>query len=378
MNLQFGKIKLLPDLRAMSGLLALCAVILLSFPISAFAQNNTNPANGPLTAGATVNVPPPVNNAVNLPNNVPNAPNINAPGGTLGDVINNTWLSSSLIPSLFTGFAYLFGLYLGIKAIWQIKEHVTLGPQSMPIWEPMKSLLAGSAFLALPTIIDAVFTSLAIGGVGGGGFFNFGGGTVITPHSESGLGFNNTGANGGGLDALLVRFMSDVWQPMHWLIGGFAYLAAIVLVMIGISRVLKSAQEGPRGPAGIGTIITFITAGALFSLDAMMGAFSSSFFGTPTVATFADLQYADGMTAQELGHVHSVISAVLAFMMVVGWISFVRGWFIFRKVADGDSQASLMAGFTHLIGGALAVNLGPLMNAVQNTLGIAGSGIIFN
>jgi hypothetical protein len=33
---------------------------------------------------------------------------------------------------------------------------------------------------------------------------------------------------------------------------------------------------------------------------------------------------------------------------------------------------------THLIGGAAAVNLGPLINAVQQTLGIGGLGVVFN
>ena len=48
-----------------------------------------------------------------------------------------------------------------------------------------------------------------------------------------------------------------------------------------------------------------------------------------------------------------------------------------RGVAEGSQQASVMSGVTHLIAGALAVNLGPLLNAVQVTLGITGYGIAF-
>jgi hypothetical protein len=61
----------------------------------------------------------------------------------------------------------------------------------------------------------------------------------------------------------------------------------------------------------------------------------------------------------------------------VGLISFLRGIYIIREVADGNQQASMMAGLTHIIGGALAVNLGPLINAVEQTLGITGFGINF-
>jgi len=72
-----------------------------------------------------------------------------------------------------------------------------------------------------------------------------------------------------------------------------------------------------------------------------------------------------------------VISSVLQFMIVLGVVSFARGIFIVRGVAEGNGQASLMAGVTHLIGGALAVNLGPMMNAVQSTLNLTAYGVSF-
>jgi hypothetical protein len=62
-------------------------------------------------------------------------------------------------------------------------------------------------------------------------------------------------------------------------------------------------------------------------------------------------------------------------MIIIGIISFIRGWFIIRDVAEGNQQASMMAGATHIIGGALAINLGPILAAVQNTLGITGVGL---
>ena len=71
------------------------------------------------------------------------------------------------------------------------------------------------------------------------------------------------------------------------------------------------------------------------------------------------------------------MSAILKFLAIVGFVSFVRGIFIVRDVAEGNNQASIMAGMTHIIGGALAVNLGPLLTAVQTTLGITQYGITF-
>jgi len=68
----------------------------------------------------------------------------------------------------------------------------------------------------------------------------------------------------------------------------------------------------------------------------------------------------------------------LEFMIMVGLISFVRGIFIIREASEGGQQASIMAGVTHMVGGALAVNLGSLINAVEATLGITNYGIQFS
>jgi hypothetical protein len=287
-------------------------------------------------------------------------------GNGIGAVMCNINKSSTGLPIFLGGLCYLFGIYLGIRAIWLLKEHVATGGQ-VPIWDSLKRFAAGGGMFALPYVASAAYATMA----GGSGFF-----PGIIDHAETQ--FNNNGAGGGGLDAMMIALMRDIWVPVHNLMAAFAYMAGLILIVIGISRLLKSAQDGPKGPAGFGTIMTFLTAGALLSVDSMMGAFSSSLFLSPTVATFAELSYTDGMTAEEVGHVHAVISSVLAFVMVLGWISFIRGWFIIRDVAEGDHQASLMAGITHLIGGALAVNLGPVMNAVQNTFGLAGYGVVFS
>jgi hypothetical protein len=299
----------------------------------------------------------------------------------LGDVLCNIGQSLSDIPGLFTAFAYLCGVYLAISGIIKIREHVT-NPQQTQIWDPMKRFLAGGAFFALPAVLNAVRTTIR-------GDEGLGGATPLQSYDMA-MFAGSTGGDlslgpfsidlpfiqGGGLDTMLVALIGDIWAPMLGLIGGFGYLAGIVLVMVGISRLLKTAQDGPRGPGGIGTIMTFLTAGALFSLDALMGAFQVSLFDNVKTANYAIVGTLTG-SANADDHVTAVISAILGFMVIVGWISFVRGLFIFRDVAEGSQQASIMAAFTHLIGGAVAVNLGALLNAVQSTFGLLPYGVKF-
>lgn len=281
-------------------------------------------------------------------------------GNSIGAVINNLVYNSMDLPALLSAFAYMFGLILGVMGILKLKDHV-MSPDRTPLSDALKRFLVGGALFALPVVIEASYRMLASG---------------IYAADQSY--YNVSGYSGGGLDAMMVFMMSDIWNPIHNLIGAFCYLAGLGLIIIGISRLLKTSQDGPRGPAGMGTLMTFIVGAALLSADSMMGAFIGTLFADDTTRNFGELAYTSGMTDASLAHAHTVISAVLAFMAIIGWISFVRGWFILRSVAEGGQQGSLMAGVTHVFGGALAVNLGGVLNVVQNTFGIAGYGILFS
>lgn len=287
-------------------------------------------------------------------------------GETMGSVIQNTVESSEDMPNLLSAFAYLFGIVLGALAIGKLIEHVQ-SPQQVSVWEPLKRFFAGGAFFALPTVMDAAYNTLV--------------GTGDSEVDSIGYGaWNTSGLSEGGLDAMVVRFVGNIFEPMHYLLSAFGYLAGIVLIMIGISRMLKSAQDGPRGPGGLGTIMTFIVAGALFSFDRLMRAWTYTMFdgNGNQLMTYAELAYDSGMDDAVMGHANAVISGLIAFVAILGWVSFIRGWFIIRDVAEGNQQASMMAGITHLFAGALAVNLGAVINVVQTTLDIADYGVNFS
>ena len=108
-----------------------------------------------------------------------------------------------------------------------------------------------------------------------------------------------------------------------------------------------------------------------------MAAFSTSIFGD---ATAAHNPIFTGQVGQALGNnadvVKTTISALVAFIGIVGWIAFIRGWFVLRAVADGSQQASITQALTFLFGGALAVNIGDVVNALASTVN-GGLGISF-
>ncbi len=180
------------------------------------------------------------------------------------------------------------------------------------------------------------------------------------------------------LDEAMGCFMGNTMGPMHVLLNFFCFCSGLIFIMIGISRLIKTSQEGARGPGGLGTVSTFATGGILLSATTLLRALSDTFFASARTETLASLTYTGTMSAAETDAAYNVIAAVLKFMIIIGLISFVRGIFIMRDVAEGSQQASVMAGMTHIIGGALAVNLGPLMNAIQSTLGITAFGVTFS
>lgn len=285
-----------------------------------------------------------------------------AVGSGFGRSICNLVIYTASAPSFLNAVSYLFGLVLGFWALLKIRDHV-LDPRSTTIWIGAAKLIAGGAFFSLPYVIEVATLTVS--------------GDLAAVDKTT---FNETGGSSctpAGLDMAMYCLMADIFGPIHIIINFFTLIAGIIFVMIGIGRLMKNAQDGAKGPGGMGTIMTFLTGGILISFNTILGAFSQSLFASGTVLTYAELTYKDGLGGDELAHAHTVISAIIKFMIIVGLISFVRGWFIMRGVAEGSQNASAMAGITHIIGGALAVNIGPLLSAVQQTLGIDGIGVTF-
>ncbi len=285
-----------------------------------------------------------------------------AAANTLGAVISRVTNDTNMtIPGVFTGFSYMMGLIMGFTGIMKLKEHVE-NPNQVQFLEPIKRFLAGGMFFLLPFVADVVREMIEDDG---------------NQVGYSGNGWSGS-TSGVGLDAMIVALMRDVFLPLQWAFGAFGYMAGLALVIIGISRLLKTEQQGPQGPTGIGTVMTFIVAGCLFSINSIIGYFSTTMFTDDVINTRGVLQYQAGLGTGAANHVHAVISGIIAFSIVIGWVSLIRGFFILRGVSEGSQQASMMAAITHLIGGVLAINLGSVIMAVQNTLNITQYGIRFD
>ncbi len=285
----------------------------------------------------------------------PVAPDGAASFDGIGGLIMNVGNAFSAPSVLFSVISYLFGVAF---AAWSLFEFIKTSdnPSQSPIRRPIMIMLTGAALLALPTVVAAlrsITESIASFQYAGGGLSGGEGGSAA-------------------LDQILVNLVTNIHGPLITLISYVAYIAGLSFATIGVFRLMKSAQDGPKAPWGMGTIGTFLTAAALLSLNKAMGASQVSIFADHMVSTYAVLADSQNMDAELATRANQAIQAVLMFVQIVGWFSFVRGLFIFRAFGEGDGQASLSSGFTHVIGGAIAVNLSAFINAVQSTLGLFG------
>lgn len=303
---------------------------------------------------------------------------------SVGQLMCGILLHTGVFPAFLTAIAYLFGLVMGIWGILKIRDHV-LNPQQNDIMQGVSRLLAGGAFFALPVVIEVFRNTLSNTGLSASSLVPVGeyndGGSGFFAGIWSSLGLGSGACGSAGLEGMLICFASDVLGPLHILLNFFCLVAGIIFLMIGISRLIKTAQDGAKGPGGLGTMMTFLTGGALISYNELIRAFTTTLTGDPLTKTYATIKYSEttgGLTDQESAAAHMVITAILKFMIIVGLLSFVRGIFIVRSVAEGNQQASMMAAVTHLVAGTLAINLGPFLNAVQTTLGISDYGIVFS
>jgi len=280
-------------------------------------------------------------------------------GGKVSDILTNVVNSWGGVTNLLSAFAWLAGCFLGVAGILKFKDHVD-DPARNPLSAGVKRMLAGGMFFSLPFMIRALRGSLF-------GNINVG----DNEHTVTGF-TSHTGLSAGGLDKMVVDFIGDIAGPAETMLVAFSYLSGILLLIVGISRLTKRMEEGPRGPAGMGTIMTFVAAGALFSFGDSVGTFSSSLFGDRQVMTRSEISDEIIDDADDRERVQAVIEGVMVFVMLVGYIAFIRGWFVLKAFADGQQGATVAQGLTFLLGGSLAINLGELVNALQETVGIAG------
>lgn len=287
--------------------------------------------------------------------------------GKLSNAIRNFTRNISSAPTLFNVMAYGCGVFFMAMGLAKANQSVQ-DPARTPISEAIKRLGAGVALASLPSVTGILKSSFAIRG------------DDLALNYARGLSgaSSNTGAQ--GLDMFMVNLVTDILGPVMAAVSVITYAAGIFLIFNGLQRMTKGAQEGPKGPAGLGTMLNFAVGSALMSFSPFLQMTLNSIFGTNRVTTYPDMSNISniiGADSAQMAQTTAVITALLAFLSIVGVISFARGLFMLKDTADGAQNASLMGSMSHLIAGVCCVNFGAFANMLQTTLNLQQYGIVF-
>lgn len=173
------------------------------------------------------------------------------------------------------------------------------------------------------------------------------------------------GKTDGGIGGALVKAVADLEPGVTALIWAVCYLLAVLAFVQGCLRLLRHANAGGAGPPLWGAAMSFAIAGVLAALPGVLAAAGETLFGG-TTAVSATLGYGGG------GRGYAPLLAALAWIVqLVGLIGFVKGIYVLRGASDGVPGATVSGASMHIVGGAMAWHILPLLAAVQTTLGIS-------
>ncbi|MCY3760720.1 MAG: hypothetical protein OXH50_05675 [Gemmatimonadetes bacterium] len=171
-----------------------------------------------------------------------------------------------------------------------------------------------------------------------------------------------------GLGGALIAAVVDLKLEAKALLSIVCYLLGGAVFLAALLRLMRSGEEGLRGPSGYGTAATFLSAIVFLTFPQWLDAWGETLFGGVPEGAGASLAYAGGDRA---GHYEMVLWAVLKVVEAVGVLAFLKSWFVLRDAADGRNGATLGKAFAHMIGGVCGWHIIWVIDRVQNTLGIA-------
>lgn len=171
-----------------------------------------------------------------------------------------------------------------------------------------------------------------------------------------------------GIDDIFVRLIDDLEGPAYQLIAAIGFLLGILLVASAFSR-LRSLSDGPRHDiTANGIAMRFVAGGMLVSLTASIVVGGTTLFNDGNNVAFQGLSYQSINPNVKL-RAEKIISALIRFFNVCGWIFVMNAWRLFVKVSDGDSHVAKETPYIHLIGGIVLAYIVPFIKAVQVTIG---------
>ena len=264
----------------------------------------------------------------------------------------------NLFGSFIYAVAYVAGVLYTATGIYMLRQHAD-NPGNMPMSKCMWRLIAGAGCLALPTVAGLLQASV-VSSINSSGNV----GCVATPAVVVSQGSTS------GLDKIFTNLFNNIVNPMQGLLSILSFVVGTFYVAKGLLRASKYGSD-PRASSPQTIAAYLIIGSCLLTVGQLADVIMQSLFGldATNVSQFSGVKWSDGGAA-DLKTFDLVVTSCLKFVQVIGMISFLRGWMIVKSSVEGSGQATIAQGATHIIGGAMAMNIAGMATILNNTFGL--------
>ncbi len=275
---------------------------------------------------------------------------------TLGAMFFGSCQNFIAFAHLFNIVAYAAGVVFGVTGLYNLRQH-TENPTNYPLNKALMLFFGAACLMILPTILTTVAVSL---------------GYAVSPTMAVCLAASGGATAGTGVEGMMANFVANIKAPLIGAVQVIANLAGIFMMVHGLMQASKYGYD-PRTNS-IHRILTNVGFGAiLFTIGGNFSMIMSSVFGTSSVTDPTDSSVLSWGFVSTLGggseQFATAVAAALQFVQIIGFIAFVRGWLIMKKVVEGGGQVTMAQGITHILGGVCAINIAQVLKIFDNTLG---------
>lgn len=272
---------------------------------------------------------------------------------SFGRILCNARESLGPLVLLVGALAYITALIMATKGVYLLKRH-SEAPSQQGLSAGLYHLLVAGALASLPTFVAVLQKTMGL----------------VSSTTTSGC---TPGAVGDAdaLDVMMQNFTNNIAQPMMALISALAVAVGVFYVFKGLMAASKIGSD-PRSSATHVILANIIIGAILISIGGMVPTIMETLFGFSSItkmSTFSGIQWSKiDPDATHTAAADKTVRAILMFIQVIGGIAFLRGWMMLKKAAEGG-QATIAQAFTHIIGGAMAINIGAMLSIMDKTFG---------
>ncbi|MDX2028501.1 MAG: hypothetical protein SFW62_07690 [Alphaproteobacteria bacterium] len=272
---------------------------------------------------------------------------------TLGKTFCNLYDNLNPFSKFFSIIAYVAGGFFVGNGLYKLVQYAD-NPSREPLHAALARIAGGSALLAAPSVVGTLINTLFTTQVGGG----------LRTCNPGGV----AAASDVALDTLVKNLVGNIKDPLTILMSVTAFTIGLFFIIRGLMKASKYGMD-PRTHSVTNILANLLIGTVLVTVGQSLGAMLSTVFGNSAVQeSVVDWAFVDDIGG-DTARFKEAVKYALIFFQLIGMIAFIRGWLIVKSAVEGNGQATIAQGITHIIGGVLAINIFYFLKVMDVTFG---------